>query len=298
MATVVRDKTELHLLPRTAWLPLATLPVVAAVAGAGWRPWLLMWSLAGTIYFGLKWLSFADCREAPQASRGRRLGYLLLWPGMDANAFFGRPIAARTRPTNWLLAAAKMFTGLALAAWAATQASLDSLAVGWIGMSGIVLALHFGLFHLLALAWQSRGVAARPLMNAPLLASSLADFWGRRWNLAFRDLAHAYVFQPFAQAWGATAATLAAFLASGVIHDVVISGPARAGWGMPTLYFLLQGCALLVEHSALGKRLGLARGVIGRVFVAVVIVAPLGLLFHGPFVERVVRPMLSDFAMR
>jgi hypothetical protein len=34
-------------------------------------------------------------------------------------------------------------------------------------------------------AWRLAGVDRRPLFLAPLRSTSLAEFWGRRWNLAF-----------------------------------------------------------------------------------------------------------------
>lgn len=88
---------------------------------------------------------------------------------------------------------------------------------------------------------------------------------------------------------------MAVFLTSGLIHDFVISIPARAGYGLPTLYFLLQGIGVLFERSTVGKKLQLGRGAAGRIFAAVVTVGPLGLLFPPPFIERVVVPMLHAF---
>ncbi|HUG93724.1 MAG TPA: MBOAT family protein [Planctomycetaceae bacterium] len=160
-------------------------------------------------------------------------------------------------------------------------------------MAGIVFVLHFGLFHLLSLSWRRAGINAPPIMNAPVCSSSLAEFWGRRWNLAFRDVAYSYVFRPVLPRLGGRGASMAVFLASGFVHDLVISIPAQAGWGLPTLYFAIQGVGTLAERTRLGRRLGLGRGAVGWLFCAVVTLAPLGLLFHRPFLERVVLPMLE-----
>ncbi|MCC9626913.1 membrane bound O-acyl transferase family-domain-containing protein [Blastopirellula sp. JC732] len=168
----------------------------------------------------------------------------------------------------------------------------NKLAVGWLGMVGMILLLHFGLFHLLSCWWRSRGVDAPPLMNAPLLARSVSEFWGRRWNGAFRDLTHRFLFRTLAVRIGAAWAVMIGFLFSGLVHDMVISYPAGGGYGWPTAYFLLQGSAILLERSWLGKRASLHRGWQGRAFAAVVLVAPIAWLFHHWFVENIIVPML------
>jgi len=76
------------------------------------------------------------------------------------------------------------------------------------------------------------------------------------------------------------------------VHDTVLSLPAGAGYGRPTLYFLLQLVGLGVERSWLGKRLALGHGIRGRMFAVLVIVGPVGLLFHRPFIERVWLPFM------
>jgi len=110
--------------------------------------------------------------------------------------------------------------------------------------------------------------------------------------LAFRDVVHAYLFRASLRRFGLAGATLAVFFVSGLVHDLVISLPARGGWGRPTIYFVIQGFGVLLERSRLGRWLGLGRGVPGWLFCAAVSLAPLPLLFHQPFIEGVVLPML------
>jgi alginate O-acetyltransferase complex protein AlgI len=160
-------------------------------------------------------------------------------------------------------------------------------------MLGVILFLHFGLFHLLALAWQKAGVDAKPVMRGPVLASSLAEFWSTRWNTAFNALVHDLAFRPLCRKFGVTRATLGVFLISGIVHDLVISLPARAGYGLPTAYFLFQGVAVLFERTVLGRRLGLGKGFRGWLFTMVCAGGPAFWLFHPPFVTNVILPMLQ-----
>jgi alginate O-acetyltransferase complex protein AlgI len=160
------------------------------------------------------------------------------------------------------------------------------------GMVGLAFVLHFGTFHFLSLLYRWFGIDAPHIFRAPALASSVADLWGSRWNLAFRDLAHRFIFRPLAKPFGIRAASLATFALSGLIHELVISLPIGAGYGQPTAYFLVQWFGIAAERSALGKRLGLRRGFGGRLFACIIVAGPVGLLFHGPFVRGVMIPFL------
>lgn len=166
--------------------------------------------------------------------------------------------------------------------------STRAFLAGWVGMIGTVLFLHFGLFDLIALAWRTRGVPVEPIMQHPLRAKTLADFWGR-WNRAFRDLAFRLIFRPLHRRIGVVGATLATFIFSGLVHDLVISLPARGGYGLPTLYFLIQGLGVVFEKSAIGRRTHL---LILRALLYVTLLAPLGLLLHPAFIHRVFVPFL------
>jgi len=259
-------------------------------------PWAFMWLLAFAIFLGCKWATWFRARiDGVRATPARNVAYLFLWPGMDAAAFLGagRRIA-RPRASAWLVAAAKTVVGCALI-WlvAHKRPGANTLLDGWIGMLGLVLLLHFGLFHLIALAWQTVGVNAQPIMRSPILSTSLSDFWGRRWNLGFRQLTHGLVFQPVRRRFGSASALLASFLVSGVIHDFVISFPTRGGYGLPTGYFVLQGIGVLAERSKIGLRLGIDHGFRGWLFALLCAGAPAYCLFHPLFIRRVILPFFG-----
>jgi len=281
--------------PRSAlagWLPLLGLPLAVVATLHAAEPWVFMWALAASIFAGFKWLTW--WRAGGARSGWRSLAYLLLWPGMDAASFLN-PAARATTPAlrEWVAAALKTLAGAALfwgVARLATPVSI--LAAGWIGLFGLIFLLHFGSFHLVSLAWRTVGIQARPIMDSPIRAASLSELWGRRWNLAFHVLARDLVVGVARNRFGAAGATLLAFAASGLLHDLVISVPARGGYGLPTAYFLLQGIGLLLERPPLGVRLGLRGGPGGRVYALVVAAAPAFWLFHPPFVLHVIVPFM------
>ena len=275
------------------WPSMVCLPAsVVLLVPESWPRWAFMWALAGSIYFGCKWLTWRRTR-VDRVRWWRHAGYLFGWPGLDAAAFLLEPSTAPPRVREWCVAALKTATGLVLFFAAARLASpFHPHLGGWIGMAGIVLTLHFGFFHLLSCAWRVAGVTARPLMDHPLRAGSVGEFWARRWNTAFRDLTHRFLFRPLAARFGARGAIFAGFLFSGLVHDLVVSLPARGGYGGPTLFFASQALAMFLERSAAGRRFGLGRRVQGRVFTAAVLLIPLPILFHPPFVERVVLPFM------
>jgi hypothetical protein len=282
------------------WAPLLVLPAATIAVRSRLDPWCFMWVLAFAIFFGCKWQTWWEYRKIADAGIGRTLGYLFLWPGMDAETFLnpGR-LAQCPELKEWIWASVKTASGAVLL-WGIVRrlpAGSDMVA-GWVGMLGIILVLHFGTFHIVSLVWRSAGVDARPIMQAPLSATSLSDFWGRRWNLGFRQLTHQLIFQPVRIRGGLALAILLSFFASGVVHDLVISLPARGGYGLPTGYFVLQGLAVLFERSPLGKEVGLSSGIRGWLFALICAGTPAFLLFHPLFVRGVILPFLHVIGAR
>src|SRR5262245_12970722 len=152
-----------------------------------------MWSLAFALFFAAKWLTWRATTGAFAGWRG--WAYWLGWPGMDASAFLRGHVDKGPVLQDWISAAGHVVLGATLF-WCVGPCVAEPLARGWLGMIGLVLMLHFGLFRLTSCWWRSHGVDAEPIMERPLAAESVSDFWGRRWNRAFRDLTHRFLFRP------------------------------------------------------------------------------------------------------
>jgi Membrane bound O-acyl transferase family len=277
------------------WLPLSILPLTAVACGNLLQPWVFMWVLSLAIYLSLKWLTWWRVRSRIDHPAWRSVAYLFAWPGMDADAFLNtRKRTPAPVVSKWLWAALETILGAVLLWAIARSIPRGSLLLrGWIGMVGLILVLHFGLFQMVALLWQGFGVAAEPIMRSPLRSTSLGEFWGKRWNLGFRQLAHELIFRPTSRELGTGMAGFLVFAVSGLIHDLVISLPPRGGYGLPTLYFLLQGTGVTIERSRFGKSFGLARGGRGWCFMIVFLSAPVFWLFHPWFVMRVILPFMQ-----
>jgi predicted DCC family thiol-disulfide oxidoreductase YuxK len=293
----IDDAPTLSLVARTRWFALGILPLTALSTKPFLPNWGFMWLMAFALFLGCKWLTLGTARKrGDRVSSFRALAYLFAWPGMEAARFLSPELPPRCSRSEILtsagLAAVRFLLGLVLLFGVARHAT-EPLLAGWIGMLGMILILHFGLFHLLSVGWRALRVDAPPLMNAPLRSTSLSEFWGGRWNGAFNDLALRLVFRPAARRMGIVAATLTAFLVSGLVHELVISLPANAGYGLPSAYFLLQGVGVLVERSSTGMRLGLGKGLRGWLFTMILVGAPAFWLFHPPFVRQVILPFLQ-----
>ena len=275
---------------------LAALPgeprALAAVAAVGRTipQWAWMWLLAWSVWFACKWATWWPLRHAPRRWTVH-LAYVLCHPGMDAQpVLVHRRTAALAPAGDWLRAFAALHLGAAVV-WGITPrlVSYQPMLAAWCVMIGVVLMLHFGIFALLTCYWREHGFDVRPMMWRPVRSRSLAEFWGARWNRDFHRLAGQFIFNPMRPLLGARLALLATFLASGLVHDLVISLPARGGLGGPSVYFVIQGLGVLAERRLRRTAPLLLR----RAWMVCILAAPLPLLFHAPFIERIVLPFAA-----
>jgi len=244
--------------------------------------WLAMWSLAlGLFWLGKVWV----LRHSHGAALEDRVAFVLLWPGMDFAAFRRKPLLhlplLRRGIINLIL--------VALLIWFIARRIPNDFLATWLCMIGFIWALHGGVFTLLTAFWRSRGRDVQPLMSAPLLAASVTEFWGRRWNHGFRDLVHGAVFKPAARRFGAKAAMMIVFVVSGLVHELVVTVPARGGYGGPTLYFALQGLAVWVECGC-----PLRSPFLWRLRTFAFVLLPLPIAFPAPFVTNVCQPFFEN----
>ncbi|MEZ5963429.1 MAG: MBOAT family protein [Planctomycetota bacterium] len=256
-----------------AWtLAGATIAGAALAAhGAPFMPRMLL--LVASTLVGMKCVVAAHATDRLAASAW---AWFCVWPGMDPRSLAQRG-AARPAARLFRAGALGLLSGLACVA-VAVRAPLPRLASLVLVFAGSSLAVHFGLFTWATALLRRLGFAAERLFRAPWRATNLAEFWGRRWNLGFAELTALVVHRPLRRRLGRGPATWAAFLFSGVLHELAITLPARGGYGQPTLYFAVQALAFRVEQD---------HALRGRVWTWTCLLLPVPLAFPAAFRDQV-----------
>jgi alginate O-acetyltransferase complex protein AlgI len=86
---------------------------------------------------------------------------------------------------------------------------------------------------------------------------------------------------------GESAGLMAIFVVSGVLHELAITLPVRAGFGLPTAYFTFHGCLTLLERRR-GRPFG-------KIPALLAVILPLGFLFPPAFQHEVIARCLEIF---
>lgn len=135
------------------------------------------------------------------------------------------------------------------------------------------------------------GLEIEPQFNEPYLATSLQDFWGRRWNLMVTSILRPSVYIPVRElsarvlgtAHSLVPAVMATFLVSGLMHEIIYYylTRVRPTWEV-TCFFLLHGVAVVCEiglKKALNGRWRLPRLVSGALTLGFVAITGARLFF-------------------
>ncbi|PON33045.1 Wax synthase [Parasponia andersonii] len=155
----------------------------------------------------------------------------------------------------------------------------------------IYLCLEIILAVAAALARAVLGLELEPQFDEPYLATSLQDFWGRRWNIMVTRILRPTVYEPVLRAaarvmgrrWAPLPAVMGTFAVSAAMHELIFYylGRLRPSWEI-TWFFVLHGACLTVEiglKRALTGRFRLPRAVSGPLTVGFVMVTGFWLFF-------------------
>ena len=288
--------------PRPARMAAWSLVLLALIGAerltAGEPAGFRMLGIAGALIYALKAVVSVEERLGTGVTLSplRWLAFAAAWPGMRPSLFAG--LGTRSLPGGLRLivsGAARLAAGALLFlaaryAWAEGHAILATA----LALPALSLILHFGIFNILAGAWRLLGARCDALFRAPLRSRSLTEFWGRRWNLAFSEMTALGIYRPLEPRVGRPAAMAAAFLVSGLLHEIAISLPVNRGYGLPLAYFALHGLLRLAELGLERAGHPISRHAwIGRTWTIFWLVLPVPILFHRPFLAAVVWPLLG-----
>jgi len=208
--------------------------------------------------------------------------FLFFWPGVVSDRFRIRRQPGPIDPVRYLTAWLRTTLGLAFILILAVFAPrLPDRFLGLAGIAALLLTVHLGIGDLLPqfLRWAGFGVPL--LFDRPWASASLTDFWSRRWNLAFVEMDRRLFLRPLHRFFGSRGARFALFALSGLLHELALSFPAGAGWGLPLAYFLLHGALVALE-----ERFRIAN----RAWTWFWLLAPAPWLFHEPFRRALIVP--------
>ncbi|KAF8095261.1 hypothetical protein N665_0338s0016 [Sinapis alba] len=166
----------------------------------------------------------------------------------------------------------------------------------------IYLALELLLTLLKFVVTITFGCEPEPAFNEPYLATSLQDFWSRRWNLSVSAILRWSVYDPVRRLckhseWSVIIGVLASFLVSGLSHELLFVRVNReAPTGRVTWFFVFHGVCLVAEGAV--KKMARARGwlvkpVVSRLLTVAFIVVTSGWLLF-PLFKR--NGMMDTFA--
>jgi hypothetical protein len=156
---------------------------------------------------------------------------------------------------------------------------------------GLSLILHFGILNLSAASWRFLGVDVSELFKAPYRSKSLKEFWGKRWNVAFSEMTVLIAYRPLKAKIGVEKAVFISFLLSGLLHEIAISFPVRAGYGLPMIYFGIHAFAMHMEAKSQLVQKIIRHKFLSHLWVMSLLVLPMPILFHSEFIQHVLLPL-------
>ncbi|MGY3214206.1 MBOAT family protein [Mucilaginibacter sp. HD30] len=264
------------------------------------HPVIKMLAIIITTFTAMKMVVVAESyRNKPfKLSFFQWLAFTAGWAGMQPKAF--ETVFSKNLPGGGLLinqGVIRILIGLLLITLAHLTTDLagnTQIITNGLLLVGLSLILHFGILTVSAGLWRFFGADTYLLFRQPAKSNSLAEFWGRRWNLAFIEMLSIAVLRPFKTKIGNTTAVLVSFLLSGLLHEIAITLPVNAGFGGPTIYFIIQGIAVVAEKKMEEQNIALSKNkLLAKLWLLFWLIVPIRFLFPDAFIEQIVRPLAN-----
>jgi hypothetical protein len=240
--------------------------VVAAVLIAGRRAWQRVSAVLILIgCFILEWFAPVDLVSRTLLTGGGMIALMAtvrnaslaterwtVWQRLFHLIFLGHPMRAESaKPWLWQRALAHLVLD-ALVCGAAILALRHLTPAHYVSRwaVGVVLLCALGHFLLEGLprfCFSVAGASMNTIHRTPIAASSLRDFWGRRWNCMVSGWLNTFIFLPLARRHRPGLGLCCAFLMSAAMHAWLVVGlGALAAFSM-AMFFSLQSLFIWVE---------------------------------------------------
>jgi hypothetical protein len=154
---------------------------------------------------------------------------------------------------------------------------LHGIILSYLAVPALLLMTEV-LVAIVTLLWLPGGRLLPALHRNPFAARSVADFWGRRWNLWMSDWFRYAMFAPLRRR--PVLAVWLIFFLSGILHEYVLNlglwlVTGKNFFGTMMLYFLLQAAGVLMERRFLKDR-----PVANRFFTWLIVLVPVPLVWN------------------
>ncbi|MFD2157564.1 MBOAT family protein [Rubritalea tangerina] len=268
-------------LPRWAvWGLVIAIYMAVHVLVIDENPFLRMVALCSVLMAGMKAVVYSEWRRGGGGWLRWRpyLYFVAAWFGMDPRPWEKLGRVRSEWKKDMIVGLGCLICGVSLLFLFEFMEIAHVIAV-FIALS---MAFHFGVLRVLTGYWRSRGVGVRALFRNPLEARGFGDFWGKRWNLAYSQMMAIAVQRPLEERFGRAWAVFTVFVISGLFHELAITVPVGAGYGLPTLFFTLQGGFVALERTF---------GVGGKWLCLGSLVLGIPVLFPPAFVDAVILPV-------
>ncbi|WCT11763.1 MBOAT family protein [Mucilaginibacter jinjuensis] len=264
------------------------------------HPIIRMLAIIATTFTAMKVIAVAESYKHQKLNLSFKqwLAFAGGWAGMRAQPFetLGQAALPNAWPLVWQgvsrVIAGALFILLAHLLLHFSHSTATIILVSAILLIGLSLILHFGMLSISAGMWRFSGANTYLLFRQPAKAISLTEFWSKRWNIAFSEMTSVAIFRPLKAKTGSPVALLLAFAFSGLLHELALSVPVNSGYGLPMLYFIIQGALVLFEKFlTIRKNTFLQHKVVAKIWLFFWLVVPAPLLFHPQFIKQIVWPL-------